>query len=466
MSAASWETKPSTLGALSSWRKTIPHFGKSTDVLSKKSSKESRLRPHTLSVMSVSAGAGSGAHLIQQPKSPPWQSLPRARWSRPSRPGRACGARPGASSGLRRRWGRRRPCRWRSPRGRSRWRSLQEASRRLQRPRSGWKSFSPHIGALESELALQGPATAWPTSPRCLRARSSRAWCSWCGGWGCACRRSSRNRQSRQKPVCVRRGPSRWRRHPSRADAGGPPRCAASGSCSSRRSDHDPVGRGAEGSGSTVGFQNFIAFFWDESLAWWNVDSVPPIGGTQYKFQSWNWDPGNWTFNPVPPIGGTQYKFQPWNRDSGIETLARVPEARPFPNARRLSAEWLFLLCLFHYILVCHHMFCYIMLYCAVLQNVVRNILCPTYAVFYVISCYMSLRKFWLLCYVMVSILLCFALFAYVILYVISFGSIILCYALVYYSISPYTEKSLINKIPCTEKSFIKGNPSRIRTEK
>ena len=131
----------------------------------------------------------------------------------------------------------------------------------------------------------------------------------------------------------------------------------------------------------------------------------------------------------VPPIGGTQYKFQHWNRDPGIETLARVPSARPFPSARPLSAEWLFSQCLIHYILVCYHMLCYILLY---LQHVIRSILCPTYAVFYPISCYISLRKFWLLCYVMVSILLCFALFGYVLLYVISFGSIMLCYALVY----------------------------------
>ena len=145
----------------------------------------------------------------------------------------------------------------------------------------------------------------------------------------------------------------------------------------------------------TVGFRNFIADFWDESLARWNFDSVPPIGGTQSN-------------------------FQPWKRDSGIETLARVPGARPFPSARPLSAEWLFSQCLFHYILVCYHMLFCILLYCTIFQYVVRSILCPTHAFFYFMSCYISLRKFWLLCYVMVSILLCFALFGYVLLYVIS----------------------------------------------
>ena len=73
-------------------------------------------------------------------------------------------------------------------------------------------------------------------------------------------------------------------------------------------------------------------------------------------------------------------------------------------------------------------------------------------------SCYISLRKFWLLCYVMVSILLCFALFGYVLLYVISFGSIILCYALVYYIIFPYTEKSLVKGF-LVKGSLIHGNP-------
>ena len=121
----------------------------------------------------------------------------------------------------------------------------------------------------------------------------------------------------------------------------------------------------------------------------------------------------------VPAILGTQYKFQPWNRDPGIETLARVPGARPFPSALLLSAEWLFFHCLFHYILVCKHMLYYIMLYRTIVQYAIRNKLCPTYAAFYLISCYISLRKFGLLCYVMVSILLCFALFRYVFLYVI-----------------------------------------------
>ena len=209
---------------------------------------------------------------------------------------------------------------------------------------------------------------------------------------------------------------------------------------------------------TTVGFRNFITDFWDESLAQWNFDSVPPIGGMQYKFQPWNWDSGGWNVDSFPPIGGTQYHVQPWKRDSGIETLARVPGARPFPSARPLSAEWLFSQCLFHYILVCYHMLFYILLYCAILQYVVRDIFCPMYVFSFFLSCYISLRKFWLLCYVMVLILLCFVMFGYVLLYVISFGSIILCYALVYYTIFPYTENSLVKGF-LVKGSLIHGNP-------
>ena len=59
----------------------------------------------------------------------------------------------------------------------------------------------------------------------------------------------------------------------------------------------------------------------------------------------------------------------------------------------------------------------------------------------------------------MVSILLCFALFAYVILYVISFGSIVLCYALVYLFMFPYTEKSLIKKSLIQRHPLLRGIP-------
>ena len=93
--------------------------------------------------------------------------------------------------------------------------------------------------------------------------------------------------------------------------------------------------------------------------------------------------------------------------------------------------------------------------------------------VVYFMSGYISLRKFWLLCHVMVSILLCFALFGYVLLYVISFGSIIVCYALVYYTIFPYTEKSLVKGFlvkgslkhgnPLITETLVKGNPLRIQ---
>ena len=61
----------------------------------------------------------------------------------------------------------------------------------------------------------------------------------------------------------------------------------------------------------------------------------------------------------------------------------------------------------------------------------------------------------------MVSILLCFALFGYVLLYVISFGSIILCYAFVYYiplyGEIPYKENPLYRDIHCKGKSLVKG---------
>ena len=160
-----------------------------------------------------------------------------------------------------------------------------------------------------------------------------------------------------------------------------------------------------------------------------------------------------------PRLGGRNINFNPGTETLESRLLAHVPSARPFPSARPLSAERLFSQCLFHYTLVCYHMLCYILLCCTILLYVVRSTLCPTYAVFYFISCYFPLHKFRLLCYVMGSILLCFALFGYVLPYVISFGSVILCYALVYYIIFPYTEKSLIQKICYTETSLIKGNP-------
>ena len=85
------------------------------------------------------------------------------------------------------------------------------------------------------------------------------------------------------------------------------------------------------------------------------------------------------------------------------------------------------------------------------------------YAVYRFISCYIPLRKFWLLCYVMVSILFCFALFAYVLLYVISFGSIILlcfgilCYIPLYGEI-PYKGNRLYRDIPYKGKPLTEGS--------
>ena len=132
-----------------------------------------------------------------------------------------------------------------------------------------------------------------------------------------------------------------------------------------------------------------------------------------------------------PRLGGRNIVFNRGNEtlESRLWRACPLPGLFPVPGLCRLSGCFLNVYSI--YILVCYHMFCYILLCCTILQYVIRSLLCPTYAVVYVISCHISLRKFWLLCYVMISILLCFALFGYVLLYVVSFGSIILCYALV-----------------------------------
>ena len=150
-----------------------------------------------------------------------------------------------------------------------------------------------------------------------------------------------------------------------------------------------------------------------------------------------------------------------------------MPGARPFPSARPLSAEWLFSQCLFHYILVCYHMLFYILLYCAILQYVVRNILCPMYAAFF----FYGMLYFITQVLVIVlrhgfdSVMFCSVRLCSPICYFIWFDYIMLCFGILYYiplygeipckrvpcKRIPYTWKSLNNGNP------VKGNPLRIQ---
>ena len=140
-------------------------------------------------------------------------------------------------------------------------------------------------------------------------------------------------------------------------------------------------------------------------------------------------------FDSVPPIGGTQYKFQPWNRDSGIETLARVPSARPFPSARPLSAERLFSQCLFHYILVCYHMLCYNLFYCTILQYVAVVyyvlrmcffVLILCHVIFHYVSSGDCVTSWFRFCYV----LLCSVMFSYMLFHLVRLYYVMLWYIL------------------------------------
>ena len=159
-----------------------------------------------------------------------------------------------------------------------------------------------------------------------------------------------------------------------------------------------------------------------------------------------------------PRLGGRNLIFNRGNEtlESRLWRACPVPGLFPVPGLCRLSGCFLNVYSITSwFVIICYFIFCSTALY--------YNMLFVIYYVlrmcfFYFMSCYISLRKFWLLCYVMVSILLCFALFGYVLLDVISFGSIILCYALVCYTIFPYTEKSLVKGF-LVKGSLIHWNP-------
>ena len=120
-----------------------------------------------------------------------------------------------------------------------------------------------------------------------------------------------------------------------------------------------------------------------------------------------------------PRLGGRNIIFNRGNEtlESRLWRACPVPGLFPVPGLCRLSGCFLNVYSITSwFVIICYFILCSTALYYNMLF-VIYYVLCRCFSF---MSCYISLRKFWLMCYVMVSILLCFALFGYVLLYVIS----------------------------------------------